>query len=676
MPRLITNRRWIRAGLLTLALGLAVGGASLGAVPAAASAAQPGGVTLDGWGGLHPFGGMTLNTTGAPYWSGWDIARSVAIRADGSGGWVLDGWGGIHSFGTAGPTTSAAYWPGWDIARAIVPTSHGIDGELDGVQGYVLDGWGGLHPWGGAPALTGIPFTAGQDTMRGLSIHVDLGGTPDGGWTMDINGTIRNFGAAPTLTMPGLTVGSAWQQLHVSSAGSGYAVGDFGVVRPIAASASPDWTGYTDYGTWDITRDIALGALTLGPATTQPASASAMSGFMSELTNTHGGVSLDGYGGVHAFGGFPLNHTGAPYWPGWDIARAVAVLPDGSGGWLLDGWGAVHNFGNANPVTGFAYWPGWDISRALVPTSYGASGLLDGAQGYTLDGWGGVHPWGGAPALAGWPYFPGQDIMRGLEIHYGPGGVPDGGWTADVHGRVYAFGAAGNTVSAPLYTRTVTQGFHGLDAGGYLVDRFGVVIPVGSIGSPYWDGYSDWGGWDIERDVVLVNPTRTPPVAQPVSGDAVAAHTEAVFGITGVLSRPECGRPNAPLEGGKMIVISLSCQELTAYQNGTAILTTLVTTGEPALATPPGLTQVMSKNHPFLMVSPWPRGSRFWYVPSWVQYVMWFRSGGYGIHDASWRPTYGPGTEANGSHGCVNVPLAAEISLFYWADIGTPVEVY
>jgi len=35
----------------------------------------------------------------------------------------------------------------------------------------------------------------------------------------------------------------------------------------------------------------------------------------------------DGYGGLHPFGGYALDAQGAPYWPGWDIARSLQLMP-------------------------------------------------------------------------------------------------------------------------------------------------------------------------------------------------------------------------------------------------------------------------------------------------------------------------------------------------------------
>ena len=127
---------------------------------------------------------------------------------------------------------------------------------------------------------------------------------------------------------------------------------------------------------------------------------------------------------------------------------------------------------------------------------------------------------------------------------------------------------------------------------------------------------------------------------------------------------------------GKVIVISLSRQVLTAYQDGSAVLTTLVATGRPALPTPPGVYHIFRRYSPYLMVSPWGYGSPWWYPPSWTTFAMEFIGGGYFIHDAPWRSWYGPGANLyNGTHGCVNVPYSPMATLWNWAPIGTTVVV-
>jgi len=127
---------------------------------------------------------------------------------------------------------------------------------------------------------------------------------------------------------------------------------------------------------------------------------------------------------------------------------------------------------------------------------------------------------------------------------------------------------------------------------------------------------------------------------------------------------------------GKVIVISLSRQLLTAFQDGSVVLTTYVATGRPALPTPPGTYQIFHKQTPYTMISPWPTSSPYWYPTSRVSMVMEFLAGGYFIHDAPWRTWYGPGSNLyNGTHGCVNVPFSSMQFLYGWAPMGTTVVV-
>jgi len=127
---------------------------------------------------------------------------------------------------------------------------------------------------------------------------------------------------------------------------------------------------------------------------------------------------------------------------------------------------------------------------------------------------------------------------------------------------------------------------------------------------------------------------------------------------------------------GKLIVVSLSRQVLTAYQDGAVVLTTFVATGRPQLPTPPGVYSIFHRYSPYKMISPWPYGSPWWYPPSWTSFAMEFIGGGYFIHDAPWRSWYGPGANLyNGTHGCVNVPYSSMATLWNWAPIGTTVVV-
>ena len=134
----------------------------------------------------------------------------------------------------------------------------------------------------------------------------------------------------------------------------------------------------------------------------------------------------------------------------------------------------------------------------------------------------------------------------------------------------------------------------------------------------------------------------------------------------------------------KAITISLTEQVLRAYDHGQSVFWSYVTTGRPGLETDKGNFKVYWKVSPWTMHSPWPKSSPYWYPDSKVTMVMWF-NGGDGIHDASWRSVYGPGTEYPhydptgedvGTHGCVNVPFSNMLWLWNWTPTGTPVIVY
>jgi lipoprotein-anchoring transpeptidase ErfK/SrfK len=134
---------------------------------------------------------------------------------------------------------------------------------------------------------------------------------------------------------------------------------------------------------------------------------------------------------------------------------------------------------------------------------------------------------------------------------------------------------------------------------------------------------------------------------------------------------------------GKRIFVSLSRQTLYAYEGTKLLLQTFVTTGNPNLPTPLGHFAVIGKYHPYEFVSPWPLGSVYWYPPSWSQFAMLFKEGGYFLHDAPWRGAFGPGTDGagqpgtnyGGTHGCINIPSPPMTFLYGWAQVGTVVDV-
>jgi hypothetical protein len=182
-----------------------------------------------------------------------------------------------------------------------------------------------------------------------------------------------------------------------------------------------------------------------------------------------GGYVLDGWGGIHPFGK-ASGLTGTAYWPGWDIARSIALRPDGVSGYVLDGWGGIHPFGGAPGVSATAYWPGWDIARSIALRP-------DGVSGYVLDGWGGIHPFGGAPGIAATAYWPGWDIARGLALL--PSGR--GGWVVDGWNGLHPFGTAPSVTSTGYFPgQDIARGISAADAGGgYTITAWGRVREFG-----------------------------------------------------------------------------------------------------------------------------------------------------------------------------------------------------
>jgi lipoprotein-anchoring transpeptidase ErfK/SrfK len=162
----------------------------------------------------------------------------------------------------------------------------------------------------------------------------------------------------------------------------------------------------------------------------------------------------------------------------------------------------------------------------------------------------------------------------------------------------------------------------------------------------------------------------------PPSLSAVSAQIAA---LDNAVNNDPAANGCARSSGGKLISISLSQQRVVFSQDGCVLRTSLVTTGRDQLRTPTGTFHILSKATHFTFISPWPKGSPFFYYPSVANYAMGFAAGGYYIHDAPWEPDsqFGPGSENsfNASHGCVHIESTVMPWLYGWADIGTTVVI-
>lgn len=122
--------------------------------------------------------------------------------------------------------------------------------------------------------------------------------------------------------------------------------------------------------------------------------------------------------------------------------------------------------------------------------------------------------------------------------------------------------------------------------------------------------------------------------------------------------------------GDSYVEINLTAQYLYLYENGKKVLESDFVSGNPSRgnATPCGAYGLTYKQKGAVL-----RGPGY---ASPVDYWMPFH-GDYGMHDATWRRTFGGKIyRTNGSHGCINLPHAIAQQIFEVVDKNYPVLVY
>lgn len=159
-----------------------------------------------------------------------------------------------------------------------------------------------------------------------------------------------------------------------------------------------------------------------------------------------------------------------------------------------------------------------------------------------------------------------------------------------------------------------------------------------------------------------------------VLADGITANTAVV--ATGTMNTLAFKtRTNSTVDlQGKYIEINLSRQHLWAYDNKQLVYDAPITSGATGagFATIQGLFSVKAKQTNRNL-----NGYAIGYDYNvFVNYWMPF-SGNYGMHDASWRSSFG-GSDYyyGGSHGCVNLPAAAAAWVYNFVNVGTPVWVH
>ena len=124
------------------------------------------------------------------------------------------------------------------------------------------------------------------------------------------------------------------------------------------------------------------------------------------------------------------------------------------------------------------------------------------------------------------------------------------------------------------------------------------------------------------------------------------------------------------------IEVNLSQQHLWVYQNHQVIFDSPVTSGATGAGFPTATGQfaiyAKETNRHLVGTQYGPRYNYGVFVQYWMPFYQ-----GFGLHDASWRSSFG-GQDYyyGGSHGCINLPLATAAWLFNWSSVGTPVWVH
>lgn len=124
---------------------------------------------------------------------------------------------------------------------------------------------------------------------------------------------------------------------------------------------------------------------------------------------------------------------------------------------------------------------------------------------------------------------------------------------------------------------------------------------------------------------------------------------------------------------GSYIEVSLDKQHLWLYKDYTLVVETDIVSGkstEEERETLQGAFAIAYKASPYTL------SSEYYGYETEVTYWMPFANG-QGLHDATWRSSFGGNVYlTNGSHGCINLPLAAAATIYNTITAGYPIIIY
>lgn len=165
-------------------------------------------------------------------------------------------------------------------------------------------------------------------------------------------------------------------------------------------------------------------------------------------------------------------------------------------------------------------------------------------------------------------------------------------------------------------------------------------------------------GWEMDLDKELIQLKEDLRSGQEVRRNPIWKKTAKSFG--------------AMDWGTTFVEVDMASQHVYYFQDGQVVWDAPCVTGNVARgdATPEGIYSIYSKETDRVLRGKLlPNGKREYETP--VKYWMPF-NGGVGLHDASWRGSFGGNIYQNsGSHGCINLPPKTVKRLYDLVSVGT-----
>ena len=177
--------------------------------------------------------------------------------------------------------------------------------------------------------------------------------------------------------------------------------------------------------------------------------------------------------------------------------------------------------------------------------------------------------------------------------------------------------------------------------------------------------------------------TNAPVTLAEKSSNASDKSASKTTASPGIATAPTASNDN-PCAGNKLdklALVSISKRHMWACVGNKSVHDSPVITGMQSLAadlTPPGTYQIYSKQKDVTLTGSDSTGS--WNDPAsyWMPFLT-NEHGVYGFHDATWRKDSEFGNidpySMDGSHGCIEMPLADTQWLYNWSPTGTTVTI-